>query len=153
MNEEIILAAGCFWSVQYKLSQLEGVLITKAVYAGGEIDNPTYEQVCSDITGHAEAVWVKFDNSKLKLSDLLKFFFEIHDATQYHRQGPDIGSQYRSAIFYFSDEQRLIAEKVKEEMQQTKFYRNARIVTEILPVSKFFEAEEYHQHYYKKRGF
>lgn len=153
MSEEIILAAGCFWSVQYKLSQLEGVLETKAVYAGGVTDNPTYEQVCSDTTGHAEAVWVRFDNRKLTLSNLLKFFFEIHDASQYHRQGPDIGSQYRSAIFYFTNKQRLIAQKVKLEMQQTKYYRNNSIVTEILPVSKFFTAEEYHQHYYKKRGF
>ncbi len=153
MIEEIILAGGCFWSVQYKLSQLKGVLETKAVYAGGTTDNPTYEQVCSDTTGHAEAVWIRFDNCRLTLLDLLTFFFEIHDASQYHRQGPDIGSQYRSAIFYFTDEQRIIAEKIKEEMQQTKYYRNTRIVTEILPATKFFEAEEYHQHYYKKRGF
>ncbi|MCX7862827.1 MAG: peptide-methionine (S)-S-oxide reductase MsrA [Bacteroidales bacterium] len=152
MTEEIILAAGCFWSVQYKISTLKGVIDTKAIYIGGHVPNPTYEQVCSDATGHAEAVLVTFNSEEISLEELLLFFFNIHDASQYHRQGPDIGSQYRSAIFYFTEAQKNIAEKVKQLAQQSKFYKNLPIVTEISPVNSYYLAEEYHQHYYRKKG-
>ena len=154
MIEKIILAAGCFWSVQYKLSELNGVKNTTAVYAGGTKDNPTYEDVCSDTTGHAEAVLVEYDSSILPTSSLIEYFFQIHDASQKDRQGPDIGSQYRSAIFYFNEEQRIVAEKVKiDTPKQNRYYRNLQIQTEILPAVKFFIAENYHQNYYKKKGY
>lgn len=153
MIEKIILAAGCFWSVQYKLSKLNGILNTMAVYAGGITDNPTYEDVCSDKTGHAEAVLVEYDSNILQTETLIEFFFQIHDASQKDRQGPDIGSQYRSAIFYFNENQRIIAEKVKLKISKNKYYRNLQIQTEILPVGKYFVAESYHQNYYQKRGY
>jgi len=152
--EKIILAAGCFWSVQYKLSQLNGVVNTIAVYAGGTKENPTYEEVCSDTTGHAEAVLVEYDTSILSTADLIEYFFQIHDASQKNRQGPDIGSQYRSAIFYFNETQRMIAENVKNEIpNKIRYYKNLQIQTEILPVEKFFIAEDYHQNFYKKKGY
>lgn len=153
MIEKIILAAGCFWSVQYKLSQLNGVLNTMAVYAGGTMDNPTYEDVCTDKTGHAEAVLVEYDTNILKTETIIEYFFQIHDASQKDRQGPDIGSQYRSAIFYFSENQRIIAEKIKFKTSNNKYYKNLQIQTEIMPADKFFVAENYHQNYYKKRGY
>lgn len=153
MTEKIILAAGCFWSVQYKLSKLKGVIHTQAVYAGGETENPSYEQVCSGETGHAEAVLVEFDNEIIRLQDILSFFFKIHDASQINRQGPDIGSQYRSAIFYFDKEQKEIAEEIKSEAQESRTYKNLVIQTQILPVNKYFLAEAYHQNYYKKIGY
>ncbi len=151
MTEKIILAAGCFWSVQYKLSNIKGVLNTQAVYVGGEVINPTYEQVCSDETGHAEAVLVEFDNESIALEDILFFFFTIHDAGQINRQGPDIGSQYRSAIFYFDEKQKEIAEKVKNEAKKNRFYKKNKIQTQIMGVDKFYKAEEYHQNFYKKK--
>ncbi|NSW44329.1 MAG: peptide-methionine (S)-S-oxide reductase MsrA [Bacteroidales bacterium] len=154
MIEKIILAAGCFWSVQYKLSQLNGVINTTAVYAGGTKDNPTYEEVCTDTTGHAEAVLVEYDTAILSTAELIEFFFRIHDASQINRQGPDIGRQYRSAIFYFNEEQRMVAEKVKfETPNKIRYYKNLQIETEILPVDKFYIAEDYHQNYYKKKGY
>ncbi|MGQ9847809.1 MAG: peptide-methionine (S)-S-oxide reductase MsrA [Bacteroidales bacterium] len=153
MTEKIILAAGCFWSVQYKLSKLKGVLSTMAVYAGGTMDNPTYEDVCTGTTGHAEAVLVEYDTNILKTETLIEYFFQIHDASQKDRQGPDIGNQYRSAIFYFNQNQKIIAEKIKSEISNNKFYKNLQIQTEILPVNKFFIAEDYHQNYYKKRNY
>jgi len=153
MISEIVLAAGCFWSVQYKFSKLKGVIETKAVYAGGNVDNPTYKEVCSGSTNHAEAVYIKYDTDIISTRELLVYFFKIHDATQFHRQGPDVGSQYRSAIFYFDEEQRKIAESVINELQNTIYYRNAKIVTEIEKISKYYIAEDYHQDYYKKKGY
>ncbi len=153
MHQEIILAAGCFWSVQYKLNKLDGVLETRAVYAGGQVEKPTYAQVCTGETGHAEAVYVKYDDNLISTRELLEFYFQLHDASQYHRQGPDIGSQYRSAIFYFTEDQKQIALQVKEEVQQTRYYKNLPIVTEIQPITKYYVAEEFHQHYYVKKGY
>lgn len=153
MTNEIILAAGCFWSVQYKLSNLKGVVETKAVYAGGHCDKPTYEEVCTGETAHAEAVYVKYDDSIITTEELITFFFQMHDASQYNRQGPDIGSQYRSAIFYFNEDQLNVALKVKDKIQHNSYYRDRTIVTEFKPYSDFFVAEEYHQNYYKKKGY
>lgn len=153
MIKKIILAAGCFWSVQFKLSKLKGVINTYAVYAGGHVPNPTYEEVCSDITGHAEAVLVEYDNEQISLKDLLLYFFEIHDASQENRQGPDIGTQYRSAIFYFDEEDFPIILKAIEIAQQSKYYRQLKISTEVRKNVNFYMAEEYHQHYYAKKGY
>jgi len=153
MIEKIILAAGCFWSVQYKLSQLNGVVNTLAVYAGGETANPTYKQVCSDETGHAEAVLVEYNTDILSTGELLRYFFQIHDASQKDRQGPDIGTQYRSAIFYFTDEQKREAELVINEMKNDKYYKGLTIQTLILEATTFYKAEEYHQNYYIKKGY
>jgi peptide methionine sulfoxide reductase msrA/msrB len=153
MIEKIILAAGCFWSVQYKLSQLNGVVNTLAVYAGGETANPTYEQVCSDETGHAEAVLVEYNTDILSTGELLRYFFQIHDASQKDRQGPDIGTQYRSAIFYFTDEQKREAELIINEMKNDKYYKGLTIQTLILEATTFYKAEEYHQNYYIKKGY
>ncbi len=153
MVQEIILAAGCFWSVQYKFNKLKGVEETYVVYAGGQVEHPTYAQVCTGKTGHAEAVYIKYNDEILTTRDLINFFFQIHDASQYQRQGPDIGSQYRSAIFYFTEEQKNIALKVKSIVQQSNYYKNLPIVTEIASITCYYMAEEFHQHYYQKKGF
>jgi len=150
---KIILAAGCFWSVQYKFSKLEGVSETQAVYAGGQIPSASYELVCSGVSGHAEGVLVTYDESVLSTEDLLLFFFMIHDATQLNRQGPDIGEQYRSGIFYFTDEQREAALKVIGELQVQPKYNGKIITTVVEPASLFNAAEDYHQDYYLKKGF
>lgn len=151
--QKSILAAGCFWGVQHKLDNLKGVLGTKAVYAGGEIAEPTYQQVCSGNSGHAEAVFIEFDEEILPFRDLLLFFFSIHDATQLNRQGPDIGTQYRSAIFCFSEDQEQIAKNLIDELQQTPKYSREKIQTILEKADLFFDAEEYHQKYYRKKGF
>ncbi len=144
------LAAGCFWGVEYSLSQIKGVLETTVGYSGGKVINPTYPQVLTGRTGHAEAVQVVFDPTVISYEQLIRKFFELHDPTQYNRQGPDVGSNYRSAIFYHDQEQRKIAEKVKAELQQNGKYRK-KIVTEIAPFRGFYRAEEYHQKYYQKK--
>mgnify|MGYP000947686767 CR=1 FL=1 len=149
----IILAAGCFWSVQYKLSNVDGVLSTKAVYANGKVPEATYQQVCSGATGHAEGVLVSYNDSILSTEDLLRFFFLTHDATQLNRQGPDIGEQYRSGIFYFDEEQHQTALKLIEEQQQLPKYAGKKIATVVEPVSLYNVAEEYHQEYYRKKGY
>lgn len=151
--KKIILAAGCFWSVQYKLDNLKGVISTKAVYANGHIPDASYNQVCSGETGHAEAVLVNYDESVLPIKDLLLFFFQIHNATQLNKQGPDIGEQYRSGIFCFEEEQCHVAMKIIEELNSQAKYKDKKIVTVVEPVSMFNEAEEYHQQYYRKKGF
>lgn len=150
---KIILAAGCFWSVQYKLSTLEGVQSTQAVYANGKVAEVTYNQVCSGTTGHAEGVLVTYNDSVLTTEDLLRFFFLTHDATQLNRQGPDIGEQYRSGIFYFNEEQRDVALKLIDELQHLPKYNGKKITTVVEPVTLYNNAEEYHQEYYKKKGF
>ena len=149
----IILAAGCFWSVQYKLSNVEGVLSTKAVYANGIVAEATYSQVCSGTSGHAEGVLVTYNDSILSTENLLRFFFLMHDPTQLNRQGPDIGEQYRSGIFYFDEEQRETAIKLIEELQQLPKYAGKKITTVVEPASLYNAAEEYHQEYYRKKGF
>ena len=148
--EVATLAAGCFWGVEYQLSHLEGVIATVVGYSGGETINPTYMEVCTGKTGHAEAVQVVFDPKVLSYEALLRKYFAIHDPTQKNRQGPDVGTNYRSVIFYHSEQQRQTAEKVKNELQQSKIYSGKKMVTEIVPFKTFFRAEDYHQRFYEK---
>ncbi|UCC40739.1 MAG: bifunctional methionine sulfoxide reductase B/A protein [Candidatus Aminicenantes bacterium] len=149
-TQEAIFAAGCFWGVEDKFRKIPGVVSTEVGYTGGRVKNPTYEQVCTDKTGHAEAVKITFDPSLISYEGLLKVFFSIHDATQINRQGPDIGRQYRSAIFYFNDEQKMAAEKIIKELESSGRFGKS-IATEIVPASEFNKAERYHQQYYEKR--
>lgn len=147
--EKATFAAGCFWGVEDAFMTRKGVVSTSVGYTGGNIKSPSYKDVCSDETGHAEAVMVEFDPSQISFEELARFFFSIHNPTTKNRQGPDFGSQYRSAIFYYNEEQKKIAENIKEEMNQ-KF--GGKIVTEIVPASEFWKAEEYHQKYHQKHG-
>lgn len=144
-------AAGCFWGVEAAFLKVDGVLETRVGYTGGELDEPTYKQVCNGDTGHAEAVEIKFDESRVSFKQLLNIFFWTHDPTQLNRQGPDVGTQYRSAIFFHSDEQKEEARKVIDEISQSEEIRG-EIVTELKPVSRFWPAEEYHQRYFEKQG-
>ena len=145
-------AAGCFWGVEEAFSQQKGVKSTMVGYTGGWFENPTYRDVCTHKTGHAEAVQVQFDPNEVSYEQLLDIFWSIHDPTTKNRQGPDIGSQYRSMIVYHSLEQQLLAKKSKEDLQRSGKFKGRNIVTEILPASTFYKGEEYHQKYYQKRG-
>jgi peptide-methionine (S)-S-oxide reductase len=147
--EKATFAAGCFWGVEATFRATPGVLSTRAGYTGGEVENPTYKQVCTDRTGHAEAVEVTFDPAKVSYETLLKIFWENHDPTTLNRQGPDWGSQYRSAIFFHSPEQEKAARASVAEAQQS---HKRPIVTQIVPAVAFWEAEDYHQQYLEKRG-
>lgn len=144
--------AGCFWHVEDLLHKTKGVKSTAVGYIGGRLSDPTYEEVCTDKTGHAEAVQVEFDPEEISYEELLDVFWNNHNPTTLNRQGPDIGHQYRSAIFYHDDEQKVIAEKSKESLEQSKKHADP-IVTEIVSAPSFYEAEEYHQKYFKKHGF
>jgi methionine-S-sulfoxide reductase len=145
-------AAGCFWGVEANFNKLPGVIDTVVGYTGGEVENPTYRMVCSDKTGHAEAVRVIYDPDQIAYADLVRAFFDLHDPTTPNRQGPDVGSQYRSVIFYHDEEQRKTAEQVKSELDASGKYRYP-IVTQIFPADEFYKAEEYHQKYYAKDHF
>jgi peptide methionine sulfoxide reductase msrA/msrB len=149
-SERATFAAGCFWGVEYKFGELKGVLSTEVGYTGGKSKNPTYRQVCSDETGHAEAVHVTYDPSVVSYEELVRFFFSIHDPTQLNRQGPDRGTQYRSAIFYHNEKQKETALKVIEELTRSKRFGRP-IVTQVASYSEFYKAEEYHQKYYEKQ--
>ncbi len=153
MREEAqaIFAAGCFWGVEDAFLNLVGVLETKVGYTGGNVPSPTYGMVCSGKTHHAEAVRVVFDPQKISYEALVRKFFEIHNPTTVNRQGPDVGEQYRSAIFYKNDEQKQIAEKVKAELEKNHAWPEP-IVTQISPEAPFYRAEEYHQKYFQKNG-
>jgi len=142
-------AAGCFWGVESIFKQVKGVVETTVGYTGGIFPNPTYNVVCTGITGHAEAVQIKFDPKVVSYEELLSIFWRIHDPTTPNRQGPDVGTQYRSAIFYHDEEQRKAAERSKEEYDRSGVYTN-RVVTEIVPALAFYPAEEYHQDYFDK---
>lgn len=143
--------AGCFWGVEAAYRQIPGVLSTAVGYLGGTLENPSYYDVCTGRTGHAEVVQVDYDPSRITYDDLLTVFWENHDPTTLNRQGPDIGTQYRSAIFYHDDEQKEAAIKSKEERERSGRYRRP-IVTEITPATEFYMAEDYHQQYLEKRG-
>jgi peptide-methionine (S)-S-oxide reductase len=144
-------AAGCFWGVEATFRQIPGVIATRVGYTGGEMQNPTYKDVCTDRTGHAEAVEVEYDPTKVAYEQLLKAFWENHDPTQLNRQGPDFGSQYRSAIFYHSREQEQLARASKQAREKSGEYRRP-VVTQVVPQATFYEAEDYHQQYLEKRG-
>jgi peptide methionine sulfoxide reductase msrA/msrB len=144
-------AAGCFWGVEYKFSQIPGIVSTLVGYTGGKTPDPTYEQVCSDKTGHAEAVQVGFDPAAVTYEELVRRFFAMHDPTQVNRQGPDRGRQYRSAIFYHGPEQYETARRVMEELKASGKFKRP-VATELVPAGKFYRAEEYHQKYYEKHG-
>ncbi len=149
VSETATFAAGCFWGVEHKFGQLKGVLSTAAGYSGGDVKNPTYKQVCSDNTEHAEAVHIIYDPEEITYEELVLFFFKIHDPTQLNRQGLDVGSQYRSAIFYHDEIQKKTALKVIENLNTSKRYKKP-ITTQVVPYSEFYKAEEYHQKYYEK---
>jgi methionine-S-sulfoxide reductase len=146
-NQTAIFAAGCFWSVEEKFYKLPGVISTRVGYTGGTTKNPTYEQVCENLTGHAEAVEITYDEKKISYNDLLHIFWQIHDPTTPNQQGADIGPQYRSVIFYKSEHQKEMAEKSKRKMEQTGLLAGP-IITQIKPATQFYEAEKYHQKYF-----
>ena len=146
-----IFAAGCFWGVEATFRQVPGVVSTRVGYIGGHTANPTYKEVCSDGTGHAEAVEVEYDPARVSYDQLLDIFWENHDPTQLNRQGPDWGTQYRSAIFFTSPEQEQAAKASKQKREKSGAYRKP-IVTQIVPEAPFYAAEDYHQQYLEKRG-
>ncbi|MDG1252209.1 MAG: peptide-methionine (S)-S-oxide reductase MsrA [Schleiferiaceae bacterium] len=146
--ETAILASGCFWGTEYFLKRIDGVVSTTVGYTGGFVENPTYEQVCSKRTGHYEAAEVIYDPSKTDYETVLRMFFETHDPTQVNGQGPDIGPQYRSAVFYLNEVQKATAEKLMA-LLRAKGYM---VATELLPASVFYSAENYHQDYYDIKG-
>ena len=151
MTEKAIFAAGCFWGIEAAFRRVDGVVSTAVGYTGGDVDEPTYEDVCSGRTGHAEAVQVEFDPAKVSYDQLLDLFWEIHDPTTLNRQGPDVGTQYRSAIFFDGPAQEAAARTSKEHQAGSGRFRNP-IVTEIVPAATFWRAEDYHQQYFEKRG-
>jgi len=147
-KEKAIFASGCFWGTEYYFKEAPGVISTTVGYTGGDVNNPTYKQVCSDKTGHAEAVEVEYDPSKTSFEQLAKLFFETHNFTQLNRQGPDVGTQYRSAVFYSNEQQRETATRLVGELTKKGY----GVKTQIVPAGEFWPAEEYHQDYYKKSG-
>lgn len=147
-TEKAMFAGGCFWGVEFFLKRLDGVTSVKVGYSGGNKPNPSYEEVCSGMTGHAETIEINFNPDKISYEQLVKYFFEIHDPTQLNRQGPDIGEQYRSEIFYFNQSQKEIAEKLILILKQ----KNINVVTRLSKAGPFYEAEKYHQDYYSKKG-
>ena len=149
--EEATFGAGCFWGVEAAFRQLDGVLTTSVGYLGGNFENPTYQHVCSGQTGHAEVVRIEYDSDRVSYHDLLDLFWKVHDPTTLNRQGPDIGNQYRSAIFFHTPEQQAAAEASKAQLEASNQYPNS-VVTEIIPVSEFYMAEDYHQQYFEKQG-
>jgi len=151
MSEIATFAAGCFWGVEAKFRMIPGVEDAIVGYSGGKTENPTYKEVCTDKTGHAEVVQVTFDPRKVSYETLVEAFWHMHDPTQMNRQGPDYGTQYRTAIFYHSPEQKAIAEKSKAALNASRKFGKP-IATEITPAGPFWKAEEYHQKYLEKRG-
>ena len=145
--ETATLAAGCFWCVEAVFDDLKGVEDVVSGYSGGHAENPTYQEVCSETTGHAEVVQIKFDPDVLSFEDLLRVYFTVHDPTQMNRQGNDIGTSYRSAIFYHTEAQRASAEKIIKEISEEGIYDNP-VVTEVTPFDEFWPAENYHQEYF-----
>jgi len=151
MTEKATFGAGCFWGVESAFVEIPGVLETAVGYMGGTLDNPTYKDVCTDRTGHAEVVQVTYDPARVSYEQLLNKFWDLHDPTTVNRQGPDVGTQYRSVVFFHTPEQQKAAIAVKEELGRSGKFRRP-IVTEIAPAATFHRAEEYHQKYLEKRG-
>jgi len=152
MTQSAVFGAGCFWHVEEAFRNVRGVLSTTAGYSGGDVKDPTYREVCSGRTHHAEVVLVEFDPAHVSYDDLLETFWREHDPTTLNRQGPDVGEQYRSVIFYRDDAQKAAAIASRDRLQGTERFKNRKIVTQILPAQEFFPAEEYHQRYLEKRG-
>ena len=150
-NKIAIFGAGCFWGVESAFRALEGVVDVTVGYAGGTVDQPTYRMVCSGKSGHAEVVQVEYDPARVSFEKLLELFWQIHDPTTLNRQGPDIGTQYRSVIFYSDDRERAAAEESKRRLDGSGKFRRP-IVTQIVPAAEFYPAEDYHQRYYEKMG-
>jgi peptide-methionine (S)-S-oxide reductase len=150
--DKATFAAGCFWHVEATFRKVKGVVSARVGYTGGQLENPTYKDVCTDRTGHAEAIEVEYDSAVVSYDDLLSVFWDVHDPTTVNRQGPDVGSQYRSVIFYNSPGQKAAALASKEKLQATDRYRHRKIVTEIVLATAFYPAEDYHQRYFEKRG-
>jgi peptide-methionine (S)-S-oxide reductase len=149
--DTITLGAGCFWCVEAVFVELKGVRSVTSGYMGGQVANPTYKAICTGTTGHAEVAQVVFDPAVLSLAELLEVFWQTHDPTTLNRQGADVGTQYRSAIFYHNDEQRKVAEHYRTELDKSGAFRSP-IVTEIAPASTFYKAEDYHQNYFAENG-
>jgi peptide-methionine (S)-S-oxide reductase len=147
MIDTLTIGGGCFWCVEAQLQQLEGVTTVKSGYSGGTVKNPTYKEVCTGTTGHAEVIQVTYDTSVISLDEILAAFWQAHDPTQLNRQGNDVGTQYRSVIFYRNDEQKVLAENYKKKLNDEKVY-DKPVVTEIAPLDVFYPAESYHQNYY-----
>jgi peptide-methionine (S)-S-oxide reductase len=150
-NKIAIFGAGCFWGVESAFRALDGVVDVSVGYAGGTVDQPTYRMVCSGKSGHAEVVQVEYDPARVSFEKLLELFWQIHDPTTLNRQGPDIGTQYRSVIFYSDDRERAAAEESKRRLDESGKFRRP-IVTQIVPAAEFYPAEDYHQRYYEKMG-
>ncbi len=146
--QKAIFASGCFWGTEYHLQKASGVLATRVGYTGGTVDNPSYEEVCANTTGHAEAVEVTFDPTQTDFETLARLFFETHDPTQLNRQGPDVGFQYRSEIFYLNEDQQRTAQRLIEILRS----KGLDVVTHVTPAAPFWEAEDYHQNYYDRKG-
>ncbi len=147
--EKATLAGGCFWCTEAVYRQLEGVVEVKPGYSGGHVKNPSYKEVCNGTTGHAEAVQITYDPEKVSFAEILGVFFETHDPTTLNRQGNDVGTQYRSAVFYHSEEQKETAEKIIQQLENEKVYNNP-IVTEVTPFTNFYVAEDYHINYFER---
>lgn len=147
-TDTAVFAGGCFWGVEYYMKRIPGVISTEVGYTGGRKENPTYKEVCAGNTGHYEAIEVVFDPSKTTYETVARMFFETHDPTQWNHQGPDVGEQYRSAVFYRSDEQKKVAERLITELKSKGF----KVVTELKPAAVFWKAEDYHQDYYDHKG-
>jgi peptide-methionine (S)-S-oxide reductase len=150
-TQKATFGAGCFWGIEVAFRKVPGVVDTAVGYAGGHTNQPTYYDVCSDTTGHAEVVQVEFDPAKVSYEQLLDVFWKIHDPTQVNRQGPDTGTQYRTVIFYHSPEQETAARASRDALEKSGKFRR-KIATEIVPAGEFWRAEEYHQRYLEKRG-
>lgn len=150
--ETAVFGAGCFWGVEEAFRHIKGVKETAVGYMGGKLDQPSYEDVCTDRTGHAEVVWMQYDPEEVSYERLLEVFWANHNPTTLNRQGPDIGTQYRSVIFYSTPEQKAAAEQSKSALEKSGAYNHRPVVTEIVPAQIFYRAEEYHQQYLEKRG-
>jgi peptide-methionine (S)-S-oxide reductase len=150
-NKKAVFAAGCFWGVESTFQQMEGVKITTVGYIGGKVKNPSYELVCTGLTGHAEAVEVEYNPQVVSFETLLDTFFQLHDPTTMNRQGPDVGTQYRSAVYFSNNEEKKIIENKIDALNESGKF-SSKVVTEIEAISEFYDAEDYHQDYYKKRG-
>ena len=151
-TEVATLGGGCFWCLEAVYQELRGVEKVESGYSGGDVPNPTYRQVCSETTGHAEVVRVTFDPDEVSYRDILEVYFTIHDPTTLNRQGADVGTQYRSVIFYHTEEQKRTAEEVISEIESEGIW-NSSIVTEVVPLDEFYVAEDYHQNYFRNNGF